>query len=264
MSISPALQKLQARVTTIGNPLCIGLDSDFAKLPARFLNTTSPQFEFNKWIIEQTHQFTTAYKMNTAFYEARGAAGWQALEQTQTYLQENHPDVFTIADAKRADIGSTNQGYVTAFFDTLGFDAVTLHPYLGKEALQPFLDRKDKVSIILCKTSNPGSGEFQDISIEGEPLWKVVARTVASEWNEHGNCMVVVGATYPQVLKEVRNEIGDMWILVPGVGEQGGDMQTVLEQATSQDGDGVLVNVSRGIIFNEDPFQTAKSYIKGV
>jgi orotidine-5'-phosphate decarboxylase len=264
MSISPALQKLQARVMAIGDPLCIGLDSDFSRLPERFLKTGASQFEFNKWVIEQTHSFAAAYKLNTAFYEARGAEGWQALEQTQRYLLENHPDIFTIADAKRADIGSTNQGYVTAFFDTLGFDSVTLHPYLGKEALQPFLDRKDKVSIILCKTSNPGSGELQDLMINDQPLWKVVAQKVATEWNEHGNCMIVVGATYPAVLKEVRAEIGDMWMLVPGVGEQGGDMQTVLQQAKSTDGNGVLVNVSRGIIFKDDPHQAAKSYRKGV
>lgn len=264
MSVSPALQKLQTRATTIKSSLCVGLDSDYSRLPSRFLTKDLPQFEFNKWIIDQTFELTSAYKLNTAFYEAQGVKGWQSLEKTQKYLVENYPDIFTIADAKRADIGSTNQGYVTAFFDTLNFDAVTLHPYLGREALQPFLDRKDKVSILLCKTSNPGSGELQDLEVAGEPLWKVVAKKVALDWNENSNCMIVVGATYPEVLKEVRAAIGELWMLVPGVGEQGGDMQTVLENGCYQLGKGVLVNVSRGVIFAEDPLKVARSYISGV
>lgn len=264
MSISGPVKKLSDRAAAIKSCLCVGLDSEYSKLPPEFLATDHPQLEFNKWIIDQTHAYAAAYKINTAFYEARGDEGWREIALTQTYLKENHPDIFTIVDAKRADIGNTNAGYVTAFFDELVFDAITLHPYLGKEALQPFLDRKDKVSIILCKTSNPGSGELQDLQVEGQPLWKVVAKKVATQWNDNQNCMVVAGATYPELLAQIRAEIGDMWMLVPGVGEQGGDAKAVLEKGTTLNGDGVLINISRAIIFNENPGKVAKSFTIGL
>lgn len=246
--------------------LCIGLDSDFGKLPKRFYDEQFPQFEFNKWIIDQTHEYVSAYKPNLAFYEAQGMQGWHELKLTLDYLEEKHPKIFTIADAKRADIGSTNEGYVSAIFDRLGFDAVTLNPYLGEEALRPFLDRKDKTSIILCKTSNPGSGEFQDLEVgkKNQPVWQVVAERVAKKWNKAGNCMLVVGATYPKELAIVRNIVGEMTILVPGIGAQGGELQQVLANGLTKDKTGLLINVGRSIIFSNDPGREAEKFNSSV
>src|SRR3989344_559116 len=159
------IDKYNQRAKKINSLLCVGLDSDFEKLPEKFKAMENPQFEFNKYIIEETHEFAAVYKPNSAFYEARGDKGLQELKMTMDYLREKHPDIFTILDAKRGDIGNTNNGYVASIFDWLGFDAVTLHPYLGKEALLPFLERKDKGCIILCRTSNPGAGELQDLIV---------------------------------------------------------------------------------------------------
>ncbi len=259
--------KLRNRVEKTKSVLCVGLDSALEKLPERFQTLEHPQFEFNKWIIEQTHQYTAAYKPNTAFYEARGSAGWRELEMTMEYLRASHPDIFTICDAKRADIGSTNHGYVTAIFDHMGFDAITLHPYLGAEALQPFLDRSDKTSIILCHTSNPGAGELQELELAAtdsdgtqspQKLWQQVAHTVARDWNTHNNCMLVMGATYPQELQQVRQIVGDMPLLVPGVGAQGGDLQQVLENGHGTSWPALLINSSRGVIFAADPAAEAE------
>src|SRR5664279_2496120 len=160
------VDKYNRRADAVNSLLCVGLDSALDKLPERFRADEHPQFAFNRWIIKQTHSFASAYKPNIAFYEARGDQGLRDLKLTLDYLREQHPDIFTICDAKRADIGSTNAGYVEAIFDWLGFDAVTLHPYLGREALAPFLERRDRACIILCRTSNPGAGELQDLLIE--------------------------------------------------------------------------------------------------
>ena len=195
--------KYNQRAEKINSLLCVGLDSDFGKIPEKFKDLKNPQFEFNKYIIEQTREFAAAYKPNLAFYEARGDQGIKELKLTMDYLRDNHPEIFTIADAKRADIGSTNEGYAEAIFNWLGFDAVTLNPYLGAEALRPFLERTDKVSIILCRTSNPGAGEFQDLDVSGDPLWKVVAKKVIGGWNKAGNCMLAAGATYPEELRQI-------------------------------------------------------------
>jgi len=202
------LNKLNKRINKTSSFLCVGLDSDISRLPKSFLSQKYPQFEFNRWIIEQTHPNVCAYKPNFAFYEARRDRGWSELAMTISYIKNEHPDIFLIADAKRADIGSTNAGYVTAIFDQLGFDAVTLNPYLGYEALKPFLSRKDKVSIILCKTSNPGSGEIQDLMVDGQPLWQYLGKKVAEKWNKLDNCMLVVGATYPDELRTIRQIVG--------------------------------------------------------
>ncbi|PIR61576.1 MAG: orotidine-5'-phosphate decarboxylase [Candidatus Pacebacteria bacterium CG_4_10_14_0_8_um_filter_43_12] len=257
-----AIQKLEQRVKKIGSVLCIGLDSDLKKLPKIFLAEKKPQLTFNKWIIDQTYPYAAAYKLNTAFYEARGVVGWREMAETIEYMQKMHPDIFIIADAKRADIGSTNESYCAAFFDQLQVDALTLNPYLGQEALQPFLDRKDKACIILCKTSNPGSGEFQDLKIEGEQLWERVAKNVVNNWNGNQNCMLVVGATYPRTLKKVRTLVGEeMWLLVPGVGAQGGDFKQVLQMGQNRSNLGVLVTVSRDIIFCQNPIKASNFYL---
>src|SRR5690242_12194819 len=200
------------------NLLCVGLDSDYEQLPD-IIKAARPVedalFHFNRDIIDATHDLVCAYKPNAAFYEAQGDAGLRALTRTVRYIKETYPHIPIILDAKRADIGTTNLGYVQAAFDIIGVDAITVHPYLGKEALAPFLARKEKGIIVLAKTSNPGAGEFQDLPVGDaqEPLYQVVARHVAQTWNANGNCALVVGATYPTDLKKVRAIIGDMPIL---------------------------------------------------
>src|SRR3989338_7243495 len=198
------IDKYNQRAKKINSLLCVGLDADFGKLPEKFLQMAHPQFEFNKYIIEETHEFAAAFKANIAFYEARGDQGIRELKMTIEYLEVRLPSVFLICDCKRADIGNTNNGYVTSLFDWFGFDAITLHPYLGSEALQPFLDRADKGCIILCRTSNPGAGEFQDLESDGKKLWQIVAEEVSGKWNKNDNCMLVVGATYPEEMKKIR------------------------------------------------------------
>jgi orotidine-5'-phosphate decarboxylase len=253
-----ALEKYQQRAARAQSLLCVGLDSAFDRIPDEFIHHEYPLFTFNRWIIEQTHPYVCAYKPNMAFYEARGDRGLSALRMTLEYLQLHHPDILTICDAKRADIGSTSAAYASAIFDWLHFDAVTLNPYLGKEALQPFLDRADRASIILCRTSNPGAGEFQDLEIAGQPLWQVVAHKVSAEWNHNGNCMLVVGATYPDELRQVRAMVGDMPLLVPGIGAQGGDIAQVVQAGLNSQGHGLIINASRSVIFAADPAAAAR------
>lgn len=252
------IEKYNQRAKKINSLLCVGLDTDISKIPEKFLKLEFPQFEFNKWIIGETHEYAAAYKPNSAFYEARGDKGMQELKMTMDYLNKNHPDIFIILDAKRADIGNTNGGYVTSAFDWLGTDAITLHPYLGEEALLPFLNRKDKASIILCRTSNLGASELQDLEVEGKPLWQIVAERVSEFWNKNNNCMLVVGATYPEEMKKIRALVGDMTFLVPGIGAQGGSVKDVLESGLNSQGLGLIISSSRGIIFSENPKEEAK------
>lgn len=258
--MSSIYQKYATRVEQIDSLLCVGLDSKLDRLPEHFLADETPQFAFNRWIIEQTHSYVSAYKPNTAFYEARGAQGWHELKLTLDYLHEKYPDIVTICDAKRADIGSTNIGYVQAIFDDLGFDAVTLQPYLGQEALMPFLEREDKACIILCRTSNAGAGEFQDLQVGTRPLWQIVAEQVVTKWNANKNCMLVVGATAPEQLGVVREFVADMPILAPGIGTQGGDLAAVMQAGLDSNGQGLIINVSRDIIFGDNPATQAQYY----
>lgn len=218
--------------------VCVGLDNG--------------DFEFNKQVIDQTADLICAYKPNIAFYEAEGGGGWEALEKTCRYIRENHPDIFLLLDAKRGDIGNTNEVYVKAVFDNLGVDAVTVHPYLGKESLQPFLDKKDKGIFVLVKTSNPGAGEFQDLKIGNKPLYQVIAEHIV-DWNVNGNLAAVVGATYPEELKIVREIVGDIPILIPGIGAQGGDLAGTLKNGLNSKKQGLIINSSRGIINASDP-----------
>ncbi len=252
-----AVEKFNSRADSINSLLCIGLDSDRAKLPERFLSEQNPQFEFNKYIIEQTHEFSASYKLNTAFYEARGEQGMCELKLTAQYLQDNHPEIFTICDAKRADIGNTNKGYVEEVFDWLEFDSITLHPYLGREALTPFLSRADKACIILCRTSNPGAGELQDLQSNGKPLWQIIAEKVSQDWNTNNNCMLVVGATYPEEMKVIRRVAPEITFLVPGIGAQGGSIEDVAAAGLDRSGRGLIIHSARTIIFSEDPRQAA-------
>jgi len=247
------IDKYNKRVKKVNSLLCVGLDSEYSKLPAKFKKSKTPQLDFNKWIINETYQYVAAYKPNIAFYEARGDRGIRELKMTMEYLKKKHKDIFTICDCKRADIGNTNSGYVESLFDWFGFDAVTIHPYLGKEAIKPFLDRKDKGSIILCRTSNTGAGELQDIRIGNKPMWQIVAEKVKKNWNKNNNCLLVVGATYPREMKKIRRVTGDMTFLVPGVGAQGGDIKSVLKAGLNSKKVGLIINSSRGIIFSNNP-----------
>jgi len=243
------IQKLEAITAKNNSLVCVGLDSALEKIPSHLQHEQYPQFSFNKAIIDKTAAYVCAYKPNIAFYEARGEQGLKELKMTMDYLHSNYPDLVTICDAKRADIGNTNNGYVQFIFDYLGFDAVTLHPYLGSEALAPFLERTDKASIILCRTSNPGAGELQDLITDGKPLYMYVAEMVAKKWNKYGNCMLVVGATYPNEMSQIRTSVGDMTFLIPGVGAQGADLQKAVTAGRNSDGTGMIITASRSIIF---------------
>ncbi|MDO8528183.1 MAG: orotidine-5'-phosphate decarboxylase [Deltaproteobacteria bacterium] len=224
--------------------LCIGLDSDISKLPRG-----QTQLSFNQAIVEATFDQVAAFKPNSAFYEAEGLAGLEALQKTIRFIHEKAPQALVILDAKRGDIGNTSRAYAQAAFEDIGADAVTLNPYLGGEALQPFLDYKDKGCFILCRTSNLGGKEFQDLDVGGEPLYVRVARQVSGKWNKNKNCGLVMGATYPEELKKVREVVGNLPFLVPGVGEQGGDLNATLQNGSDSNGAGLLINLSRSVLF---------------
>lgn len=236
-----------------GKQLCIGLDFELAKLPACVRDhqlTEAALTHFGQKIVVATCDIAACYKPNSAFFEAQGVNGMLALRAIVDHIHQVAPQVPVILDAKRADIDNTNFGYTVSAFDWLDCDAITVHPYLGALALKPFLDRKDKGVIILCRTSNKGAGEFQDLVVEGgEPLYCYVARRVATHWNQHQNCAVVVGATYPEELARVRAIVGEMPILIPGIGAQGGDLETTVRAGRNARGRGMLINASRSIIF---------------
>jgi len=227
--------------------LCIGLDVDLNKIPAHLLKTADPIFEFNKAIIDATHQLCVAYKPNTAFYEAYGIKGWKSLEKTINYLNDKYPEIYTIADAKRGDIGNTSSMYAKAFFEDLAFDSVTVAPYMGKDSIEPFLTFKDKHTILLALTSNEGAFDFQTKKINGKEVYKEVLET-SKNWKNSENLMYVVGATKAEYFKEIRNIVPTSFLLVPGVGAQGGNLQDVCKYGLN-DNVGLLINSSRGIIY---------------
>jgi orotidine-5'-phosphate decarboxylase len=243
------LQLLSDRYAATKSLLCVGLDPDLSLLPEVVIATANPQLTFNKAIIDATHDLVCAYKPQSAFYEEAGEAGHEALVQTVKYIHEKYPGIPVILDAKRADIGSTSESYATAAFDKIGADAITLNPYLGQDALEPFLRREEKGCIVLVHTSNPGADEFQNVSVDGRPMWQFVLETVATKWNTKGNCLAVMGATYPEQLAQARTIAPEMVFLVPGIGAQGGDAQATVTVGRSADGFGLIVNSSRGIIF---------------
>ncbi|MEL6922546.1 MAG: orotidine-5'-phosphate decarboxylase [Bacteroidota bacterium] len=228
--------------------LCVGLDTDINRIPAHLLESEDPIFEFNRQIIDATKDYCVAYKPNIAFYEAMGARGWSALEKTLDYIPSTH---FTIADAKRGDIGNTSRLYARAFFETMDFDAITVAPYMGIDSVQPFLEFEGKWVILLGLTSNKGSGDFQMIyTAGGIPFYKQVLKR-AQDWGDPEQLMFVVGATHPSKLKEIREIAPESFLLVPGVGAQGGDLKGVSEFGMN-DHCGLLVNSSRGIIYAGD------------
>jgi orotidine-5'-phosphate decarboxylase len=227
--------------------LCIGLDVDLTKIPQHLLKEKDPIFAFNKAIIDATHHLCVAYKPNTAFYEAYGLKGWTALEKTINYLNKNHPEIFTIADAKRGDIGNTSTMYAKTFLEDLGFDSVTVAPYMGKDSVEPFLAFENKHTILLALTSNEGAFDFQTKHVEGKELYKQVLET-SKFWKNSKNLMYVVGATKAEYFADIRKIIPDSFLLVPGVGAQGGNLQDVCKYGLNRNV-GLLVNSSRGIIY---------------
>lgn len=227
--------------------LCIGLDVDLNKIPQHLLSTEDPIFEFNKAIIDATHDLCVSYKPNTAFYEAYGIKGWQSLEKTIQYINTNYPEQFTIADAKRGDIGNTSSMYAQAFFNDLVFDSVTVAPYMGKDSVEPFLAFEDKHTIMLALTSNEGAFDFQTKIIEGQELYKTVLET-SKTWKNSHNLMYVVGATKAEYFTEIRKIVPDSFLLVPGVGAQGGSLSEVCKYGMNKN-IGLLINSSRGIIY---------------
>lgn len=227
--------------------LCIGLDVDLTKIPQHLLKVEDPIFAFNKAIIDATHHLCVAYKPNTAFYEAYGLKGWKALEKTINYLNENHPEIFTIADAKRGDIGNTSTMYAKAFLEDLGFDSVTVAPYMGKDSVEPFLAFENKHTILLALTSNEGAFDFQTKHVDGKELYKQVLE-ISKSWKNSKNLMYVVGATKAEYFADIRKIIPDSFLLVPGVGAQGGNLQDVCKYGMNKNV-GLLVNSSRGIIY---------------
>ena len=240
-------QQLHQQILNKKSFLCIGLDVDLNKIPKHLLAAEDPIFEFNKAIIDVTHDIAVAYKPNTAFYEAYGLKGWQSLEKTINYINQKHPEIFTIADAKRGDIGNTSTMYAKAFFEDLSFDSVTVAPYMGKDSVEPFLAFKDKFTIMLALTSNEGAFDFQTKSVEGEELYKTVLKT-SKTWKNSQNLMYVVGATKAEYFTEIRKIVPDSFLLVPGVGAQGGSLQEVCKYGMSSN-IGLLINSSRAVIY---------------
>lgn len=250
-------QQLISQIKKKKSFLCIGLDVDLNKIPQYLLQTEDPIFEFNKAIIDATHHLCVAYKPNIAFFEAYGLKGWKALEKTINYLNKNYPEIFTIADAKRGDIGNTSTMYAKAFFEDLAFDSLTIAPYMGKDSVEPFLAFKDKHTILLALTSNQGAFDFQTKLVDGKELYKQVLETSKTYANSE-NLMYVVGATKAEYLSEIRQIIPDSFLLVPGVGAQGGNLQDVCKYGMTKDV-GLLINSSRGIVYasNQEDFAQA-------
>ena len=227
--------------------LCVGLDSDIAKIPSHLLEEEDPVFAFNKAIVDATAEVAIAYKPNIAFYESRGVEGWQSLERTMKYIKTTYPEIFTIADAKRGDIGNTSQMYAKAFLETLDFDAITVAPYMGEDSVTPFLQYEGKWVVLLALTSNKGAFDFQFFAENGEKLYERVLKK-SQEWGNDRNMMYVVGATKADMLEGIRKIVPEHFLLVPGVGAQGGSLEEVARYGMNNHC-GLIVNSSRGIIF---------------
>ena len=256
------MQALRARWEQADSLVCVGLDPEPEKFPQQFTDDPDAVFNFCRDIVDATAQYACSFKPQIAHFAALGAE--DALARLIAHIHARHPAIPVILDSKRGDIGSTAQHYATEAFDRYGADAVTVNPYLGRDSLQPFLDHADRGVVVLCRTSNPGAGDLQDLLVQaengvGRPLYQHVAEKVANQWNEHGNCVLVVGATWPEQLREVRAIVGDVPLLVPGVGTQGGDVAAVVTNAKTRDGTGLIVSSSRAILYasNGDDFAEA-------
>jgi orotidine-5'-phosphate decarboxylase len=247
-------KKLEKAVRKNDSLVCVGLDTDSKKIPETVARKSDPIFKFNKAIIDSTADLVCAYKPQIAFYAAEGEQGLSALKKTVNYLNKNYPWIPIICDAKRGDIGNTAAKYTEEIFDWFGFDAATVNPYLGFDSIKPFLERKDKGIIILCRTSNPGASDFQDLKIKGKPLYQKVAEKVTKWDKKFSNCLMVVGATWPSQLAQIRKIAPDIPLLVPGIGAQGGDVEAVVKNGQDKRGTGLIINSSRGIIYaSNDP-----------
>jgi orotidine-5'-phosphate decarboxylase len=238
---------LAARWRDADSLVCVGLDPEPSKFPAKFADDPDAIFAFCRDIADATAEYACCFKPQIAYFAARGAEG--ALERLIAHIHAAHPGVPVILDAKRGDLGTTAEQYAVEAFVRYGADAVTLNPYQGIDAAQPFLDHADRGCVFLCHTSNPGARDFQELDVGGRPLYQHVAATIARDWNAHGNCLLVVGATFPQELGEVRALVGDMPLLIPGVGAQGGDVEAVMRNGATADGTGLIVSSSRGILY---------------
>lgn len=242
------MDRLRDRWHDADTLVCVGLDPEPAKFPARFAGQPNAIFEFCRDIVDATAPYACAFKPQIAHFAAAEAE--EALRMLILHIRLRHPQVPVILDSKRGDIGSTAQHYAREAFERYLADAVTVNPYMGRDSAQPFLDHADKGVVILCRTSNPGAGDLQDLLVDGKPLYQHVAAKVAREWNTHGNCALVVGATWPEQLREVRAIVGDQVpFLVPGVGAQGGDVRAVVSNARNRDGDGLVISSSRAILY---------------
>jgi orotidine-5'-phosphate decarboxylase len=252
-------QQLTDQIKSKESFLCVGLDTDIKKIPKHLLTTEDPIFEFNKQIIDATYKYAVAYKPNIAFYESLGSKGWKSLEKTMEYMPK---DVFSIADAKRGDIGNTSSMYARAFFENMDFDSITVAPYMGSDSVQPFLGFDDKWVILLAATSNPGALDFQQMIVNdtNETLFEIVIRK-SSEWGTTENLMYVVGATRPELLEKIRKIIPHHFLLIPGVGAQGGSLAEVCKYGLTSEC-GLLINSSRGIIYADDSKDFASAAAK--
>ena len=250
-------EEIYAQIQQKQSFLCIGLDVDLHKIPSFLLEKEDPIFAFNKAIIDATHHLCVAYKPNTAFYEAYGIKGWQSLKKTIDYINKNHPNIFTIADAKRGDIGNTSSMYAKAFFEDMAFDSVTVAPYMGKDSVEPFLAFENKHTILLALTSNKGAFDLQTKTMGEQELYKEVLE-VSKTWNNSDKLMYVVGATKAEYLAQIRQIIPDSFLLVPGVGAQGGNLQDVCKYGMNNKV-GLLINSSRGIIYASQDEDFAKA-----
>lgn len=239
--------------------LCIGLDSDIDKIPTHLLENDFPQFDFNKSVIDQTADTVCVYKINTAFYESEGENGITALRKTIEYIHSEYRGIPIIYDAKRADIGNTSEKYAKAVFEELEADAITVNPYMGEDSLEPFLKFSEKGVIVLCRTSNSGAKDFQELIFENEPLYLSVAKKSNDWYKRYGNVLLVVGATYPEDLRRVRIAAPDLFFLVPGVGAQGGNLEETMKSGLRQDGSGLLINSGRTIIFASNSHDFAEA-----
>lgn len=240
-------QQLHEQILQKKSFLCVGLDPDLTKMPPHLLETEDPIFEFNKAIIDATQDLAVGYKPNTAFFEAYGIKGWMSLQKTINYINENFPEQFTIADAKRGDIGNTSSMYAKAFFEDLNFDSVTVAPYMGKDSVEPFLAFENKHTIMLALTSNEGAFDFQTLTTNGTELYKQVLET-SKTWKNSENLMYVVGATKAEYFADIRKIVPDSFLLVPGIGAQGGSLSEVCKYGMN-DKVGLLVNSARAIIY---------------
>jgi orotidine-5'-phosphate decarboxylase len=258
--MSAFVQQLERAWERNDSLVCVGLDPEIERFPAHVRATPSPIFQFNRSIIDATADLVCAYKPQFAHYAAYEAE--DQLERTIEYIHRVHPGVPVILDAKRGDIGNTAERYAIEAFERYGADAVTVNPYLGGDSLEPFLRHSERGVIILCRTSNPGAVDLQDLPAGGRPLYQVVAELAARRWNSRGNCLLVVGATYPRELAEVRSIVGDMPLLVPGIGAQGGDVEQAVASGCTRSGTGLIVSSARAILYasaGEDFAQAARA-----